>query len=161
MRSPDRSRPRPPRRTAWSWLPTVLTNWGLGRVRIKSPRVTIRMLVLIVAITALMSRAYTYWCLSSEYAKVAGKHRKQLWIDNLNMLQACHARSTFDYPSWPGLDATIQILRTKCEYENYMINKYRRLSYYPWLSAGQDPPFPKMIQDRPSPPPPPDRPSPP
>jgi len=156
---PDRIGPRSPNRDAKPWLPTVLTNWGSGRIRIKSPRVTIRMLVLVVAIAALMSRSYTFWCLSSEYAKIASNHKEQLWIDSLNMAQVKYARSTFDYPSWPGLDATIAILRTKCDYENYMTNKYRRLSFYPWLSAGQDPPAPKMIQDVPPPPPPSNHPS--
>jgi hypothetical protein len=105
----------------------------------KSPRFTLRALLIFLALAALPAWGYTLWRRSVAFAEMAEKYDLKLVTDSYNSFAHYWL---YEAPPTASERARFTYLRRVLDYDEQMYWKYRRAALYPWLPVGPDPPPP-------------------
>lgn len=99
-----------------------------------------------IAAAAFASWCGVMWLRSAEFAARAGEHQASLLFNSSNLSMKYYLYTRFErQPVRPLVRPArdeLERLEGRWTYHRRMYEKYRRLSLFPWFSAGPDPAAP-------------------
>jgi hypothetical protein len=111
----------------------------------KTPRLNLRTLMIVVAVVALEGWGFSLLRWSEMLGAEATRHEFELWKAKRNLFAESHEYDLY-LDGWrrkqrltPAEAASIATWKRVIDYEDFMIQKYRRAARVPWYRIDPDP----------------------
>lgn len=115
----------------------------------KQPRITLRKLMIAVALAAIASWCVVLWWRSQEYAAKAREHSHRLGVCKLNR-EGVPINPMWQQSTWESMSDSEKEDRVDWDrwilYEERLVRKYQRAAQFPWIVLEVDPPPPSAYR---------------